>query len=175
MPAIKFDLTKADRILWPQECAVCGDPAQYSAKASCSIAKDLRYRVVYLGWTKHRISIEYPICRKHRIFAAVMGILGQRNLVNLGIGFLFAFFFLFGVGLPLVAWIASGIPLQGSPRAMIISSIIFFVGFALFLWIHKSVPVKLSDVTDDAIRLRIARDEFASEFLRMNHPAATKV
>jgi len=175
MQIIDFHFTKADRMQWPQECAACGDLAQYSARASCSIAKDLRYRVVYLGWTKHRISIEYPICERHRLLAAVLGILGQRSLVNLGIGFLITFFFLFGVGLPLVAWIASGIPLQGSPRAMISASVIFFVGFILFFWIRRSIPVKLTDVTNEAIRLRISRDKFASEFLQMNHSAATKV
>ena len=172
MAIIKFQLSLSDGMRWPQECAMCGGPAGRTARATCSISRNLKYRVVYLAWTQHRVSVSHPVCSKHRWIAWVLGVVSQRSLVNLAIGFLVTFSFAFSVVLPLVAWFASGIPVE-NPSVAIYSLIIFLGCVALFLWSQRSVPVKIKDVTDETMRLWFARPSFASAFLRLNEPAAS--
>lgn len=173
MAIVKFELSLSEGIRWPQECAVCGGPAGRTARASCSVARNLRYRVVYLGWTRHRVSVRYPVCYKHQSLAWALGVITQRSLVNLAIGFLITFLFAFGVLLPLVAWFASDIRLE-NPAGSIYASILFVIGLALFLWSQRTVPVKIKDVTEETLKLWIARPSFASALLRLNKPAATE-
>jgi hypothetical protein len=172
MAIVKFELSLSEGIRWPQECAVCGGPAGRTARASCSVSRNLRYRVVYLGWTQNRVSVSYPVCSKHRWLAWALGAITQRSLVNLAIGFLVTFFFAFGVILPLVAWFANGIRLE-NPSGAIYMFIIFVVVLGVFLWSQRSVPVRIKDVTDETMKLWFARPGFASAFLRLNEPAAT--
>jgi hypothetical protein len=172
MAIVKLDLSISDSIHWPQECAVCGAPAGHTAKASCSVARNLRYRVVYLGWTRHRVSLNYPVCSKHRWFAWVLGVITQRSLVNLAIGFLVTFLFFFGVILPLVAWFVDGIR-PGNPSSAVYMSIVFVIFLALFIWSQKSVPVKIKDVTNETMKLWFSCPNFASAFLRLNEQVAT--
>lgn len=172
MAIVKFELSQSEGMHWPQECAVCGGPAGRTARASCSVSRNLKYRVVYLGWTQHRVSVSYPVCSKHRWLAWALGVITQRSLVNLAISFLVTLFFAFGVILPLVAWFTSGIRLE-NPSGGIYMSIIFLVCLALFLWSQRSVPVRIKDVTDETMRLWFARPGFASAFLRLNEPAAS--
>lgn len=170
MPKVSFDLAKAEKMLWPQHCAVCDVPTELTATASCSIAGDLRYRVVYLGWTRHRVSLKYPICKKHWLFASVIGVLAQRSLINLGIGFLLTFSFLFAVILPLVAWITTGITPSNSPKILQVA-IAFFLGLALFIWLQRVVPVKIRGVKNEVLQLQIADPKFASSFTQLNERA----
>ncbi len=174
MTKLSFNLTKAETIIWPQQCAICGRPTGLTtAKTSCSIGGNLQYRVIYLGWTTRRVSLKYPVCHKHSLFASAIGLLAQRSLINLGIGFLLMFSFLAAVIAPLVEWVTTGIPPKHT-LWMIQNAIAFFLGLTLFLWSQRSVPVKIRGVENEVLQLQIADPQFASLFTKLNEQAVTK-
>lgn len=167
MTTITLKLSPGDGIRWPQECAVCGAPASGEVRASCSVARNLKYMAIVLEWTRHSVSLTYPVCSRHYIFASLMGLITRRSLINLGLGVLIASYLVLVGLVPLALLIVDGTSPKNATQT-IVAALIAAPTLALFIWTQRHVPVKLEDVTNERLRLRIARQAYAAAFLRLN-------
>lgn len=170
MPTVTLKLPLAEGVRWPQECVVCGAPASSTVRASCSVARNLKYMAIVMEWTRHSISVNYPVCTRHHAFALLMNQITRRSLIHLGIGVVIASYLALAVLVPLGIWIVEGTPPESPTKTLLIALIAAFT-LGVFIWTQLSVPVKLEDVTSDRLRIRFGRAAYAAAFVRLNQPA----
>ena len=148
---LKFTMQNA-AISWPHKCVTCGGQATTRATARCSIVTDVGYYVLFAR-TKHRvISVDYPICTRHKIIATIAGRLSQRSLFNLGIGIIWAFVvFSLGIAYALLTYdhIARGQYLEGLGTLFTLLGIVG-IGPLVFILVRFLTPVKVHSATDHA-------------------------
>ena len=96
-----------------------------------------------------------------------MGFITRRSLVHLGVGVVIASYLALAVLVPMGIWIVEG-TLPQDPAMTILIAVIAALALAMFTWTQRSVPVKLEDVTNDRLRLRIGRAAYAAAFIRLN-------
>lgn len=174
MAVLRLDISKRQGVYWPKKCAVCGAEATSEGKAACSIATKPQYRLIYLGWTRRRISMSYPLCMKHRLTCFLPSLVSERNLFNLGFGFLAVFLFVFGVLVPLASYIIYHEPIM-NPQFVIWYSFLFGLGIVACIAIQGLVPVKIKDANEAMITLKISNRTYADEFKMLNRASIVDV
>jgi hypothetical protein len=167
MAVVKLDVSKGKGIFWPKKCAVCGAEATSEGKAACSVVVKPRYRLIYFGWTKRRIKMTYPLCTKHRLVAFFPSLVSERNLFNLGVGFLAVFLFVFGVLFPIASYLIYREPIL-NPEFVIWYSFLFVLGVVACIGIQRLAPVKIKDANETMINLKFADQAYANEFAILN-------
>lgn len=154
-----------------------GRLATHVADATCAISTDLKHKVFYLSWTTQYYSIDYPVCRVHRLFASVVGLVAQRSLFNLAAGFLLVFFIAI-TGFVALREIWEWVALGSQPINLASHVELFALGLALIgilAWIQWRVPVKISNVTYERATLYLSRKELADKLVEINQPAVSRL
>jgi len=158
-----FDLRSIE---WPQKCAYCNANADGTVKATSSAVKKARYFILFLQTTSRVIELDVPVCRSHRIKAAIASWLSKRSMLSLGLGVL-SVFVVFGPIGEVVRFLNGAEQLDTSPgwRAFMYGYPVTY--WALFFWAKKSSPILIED-QKEKIFFRFRSDEFANEFSRLN-------
>lgn len=163
MPTYSLTIGTEGGIRWPNKCTVCGEAATCYGTARCAVVTKLAYRIIYWSYTSRILSIQYPLCLKHRALRFLPSLLSRRNLFNLGLGFLVCFFFAFGALMPALAWLLDGAPIH-DPRLVLTWTLLFAAGLGVFFLSKHLTPVRINSVNDQALVISIANPRYASEF-----------
>jgi len=161
---MRLDSTKP--VSWPRVCAVCCAPAETLARVSQTSATGY-YLIAYTQKTQ---SINFPVCKKHRILCAVLNRPSRWGFVGSFLALLF---------IPGILWISTIITLaivfglKGDALDPYLSAIgVLFFGsmFAFLLLAPRLQPVRLA-ADKQTLTFRIKNEEYFHEFRRLNADA----
>ncbi|MBT6530806.1 MAG: hypothetical protein HOK99_07825 [Betaproteobacteria bacterium] len=153
-------------INWPQKCAYCNASADGAVKAKSSAVKKARYFILFLQTTSRVIELDVPVCKSHRIKAAVASWLSQRSMLSLGLGVLSVFMVLGPIG-EVVRFLDGAEQINTSTGWRAFTYVFPITYWALFFWAKNNTPILIED-QKEKIFFRFRSDEFANEFGRLN-------
>jgi hypothetical protein len=152
--------------VWPQQCAACGDEPTSTATAKCIVGKGVIPLPGFLLVRSNVLELQYPVCNRHKLSAAIFGRLSQRNLFNLGLGVVAVIFALaFVVGL--YRHIA-GLPERETMMSPASAGLLAAAYWIVFYLAKKHTPVKVADFKGDSVRLEFSNEQYAAEFKNSN-------
>lgn len=164
MGTLKLDFGYLQQMRWPNKCAYCGAEADDKAKTSFRVfAGELRYYLVAFGWTEHKYTISYPVCRKHNKFV-------YTRMPSSGfIGNLFGFLM---IALALLATLPSLWDITGNIfkylTVVLAATIYGLMIFCLFISPFILKPVRISFHRKTLAKLYIRNTDCFREFRLLN-------
>lgn len=162
---IKYRISRAP-ISWPRKCVACGAVPTKTVRAQCSIVTAIDYYGFFVRTTCQKMSIEYPVCSRHKWVAGIAGKLSERNPLNLVIGVIFAIFTAILLA-TLYAWLINGMPIR-ELRSVLVSFAIILGPISIAVLARRLTPAKLNSATKEAIVLSFVNDGYAEEFEAIN-------
>jgi hypothetical protein len=162
---VKYKVTKP-LLSWPDKCAACCGSADATVTAKCQVAKSVIPLPGFAVVNSRVLRVSYPVCKKHKITALILGKLSQRNLLNLALGVV-SVFLLIKLFTRCYQYI-NGIPID--PDSVPIG---YFIVLPALYWgafyvAKKFTPVKISDFRNDGITFEFGNNEYLELFKSKN-------
>lgn len=160
---LKIGLSVIQRIRWPNKCAYCGAIADSESRISLTAFSGLKYYLVAFGWTEHRYTIPYPVCKKHNGFVY--------NRMPSGTFVLNLFTFIM-IGLALIGFVSALWNFKGDVfNYFFIALATVFLGlvfFSLFISPFVLKPVRIFRSRKKTVKLYIRDEVCFRDFLIIN-------
>ena len=163
MGVLKIDLSAIQRIRWPDKCAYCGAIADSESRIRLTAFSGLKYYIVAFGWTEHKYTILYPVCKKHNGFVY--------NRMPSGT-FALNLFTCIMIGLALIGLLSALWDIKGDAfNYFILALAIVFLGlvfFSLFISPFVLRPVRIFLSRNKTVKLYIHDEDCFCDFLSIN-------
>lgn len=153
-------------LTWPQKCASCGEEPTATATARCVVGKGVIPLPGFVMVRSNVLAVRYPVCKKHKLSAAIFGRLSQRNMFNLALGVL-SVVLLLGFAAGLYRKVA-GLPERPDAMPLVYGALLPAAYWIAFYLAKKHTPVKVADFKEAGVSFEFSNEQYAEEFQRKN-------
>jgi hypothetical protein len=112
------------------------------------------------------LAVEYPVCSKHRLSAAIFGKLSQRNQLNLALGVLSVVFLLGFAGR--IYRLIAGLPEKEDAMPLVYLTLLPAAYWTIFYFAKKHTPVKVADFKEGSVCFEFSSEQYGEEFKSKN-------
>jgi hypothetical protein len=148
---MKFEVTRAKLLIWPNKCVTCGGNATTSYTASRNQLAGYEFKFFL---HEYKEAISYPICQTHKYTIMIIRLLYFISFLSI----IFSGIFVLGFT------VLTLVP----PKMGLIICAIFLISIITFIVFFNLQPVRLKNTGKYFTIIVIRNKQYAQEFARVN-------